>query len=153
MNQYPLIFKLKHSVACGRFSAVIVGEGRVLMSRAEDGWWCHGVQPGSLTTSGETPEIAYKRFRESLGWYFEDVASETQTYESFESRALAFMGAEDADEKSAWFAAVQSWRTNQTSVESAFAHLVTRPANAELSVRVERVEVFADEGVELAKAA
>ena len=63
------------------------------------------------------------------------------------------MAAEDAAEKSAWFAAVEAWRTSQTTVEEPFAHLVTRPANSELAVRVERVEVFADEGIELAKAA
>src|SRR5262245_45218383 len=108
MALYPVIFRFTQTVRCQEFTASIVGEGRALMEFEDGSWWCHGAEPGGLTANGETPQDAYARFRESLGWVIDDFASESLSFESFSKRVTDFMTDRDASELERWNEAVEA---------------------------------------------
>ena len=149
MALYPIIFKFTQPVRCDSFSAVVVGEGRALIELEDGAWWCHGVEPGGLTANGESPQDAYRKFRESIGWIIGDFASEALSFERFEDRVKNFMADEDAAELDRWKGAVEQVRTG-LRVEEPFAQMERRSADSELAVRIELRQVFANEQLALA---
>ena len=91
MNSYPLVFGTRDAVAGRGFLAGVSINGRALLELEDGEWWVGGVQPAGIMGSGESPEAAYKDYRENLRLVLFDSAHLTDSFEAFERDVLALM--------------------------------------------------------------
>jgi len=154
LADYPLIFTLTHEIRCPKFSARVVSRGRALMT-VEDGlWWCHGVEPGSLTEQGSDPSVAFAAFKEALGEILQDLAGDASSFKAFERAAQEFIVDVDSIEALRWEAA-RLQITSGAQIETFFDRLPRETREIRAQVRVEQIDhiLAAEENVVLAKAA
>lgn len=134
MNAYPLMYRITEPVQGKGFAALVIAEGKVLMARENDEWWCHGVEPGTLTAEGEGPTVAYQRFRKEFANLLEDLAEEAPSFDRFQQEVRMFFATDRVDE-ARWRIAVAEMRPPE-GLDSAFAGM-QRMAPRESSIKIE----------------
>ena len=125
MADYPILFRITQVVRCAKFEALAVTEGRTLMAFEDGEWWCHGVEPGSVTENGDGPLIAFERFRLSFRHALDDLAEESDSFEAFQ-RDARMLFSTDAIEEERWNAAVESLRGG-AEIEEPFRDMQRMP--------------------------
>jgi hypothetical protein len=157
VGEYPLIFTLTFDIRCSEFAARVVSHGRALMA-AEDGeWWCHGVDPGGLTASGDNPAVAFSAFKQTFHEILlEDIAQEAGSFERFKRSVEAFVADTDNNEAARWQKAREEIRAG-TPVDGPFSELQRVTDTGEATVVVmslDRVSAGGDQvGLASARAA
>lgn len=134
MNAYPLMYRITEHVQGKGFAALVIAEGKILMAREDGDWWCHGVEPGTLTADGEGPMVAYQRFRKEFANLLEDLAELAPSFDRFQQEARMFF-ATDRVEEARWLTAVEDLRRAE-GLDSAFAGM-QRMAPGESSIKIE----------------
>ena len=109
MAEYPLLFRITHSVRSDAFEALLVADGRALMAFEDGEWWCHGVEPGGMTENGAGPLVAFERFLLTFRHALDDLAEECGSYEEFQRDARMLFSTDAADE-SRWNGALAALR-------------------------------------------
>lgn len=100
MADYPVMFTVRDTVSGNGFLAGVTLTGRAIMSREEDGkWWVYGVRPAAIAESGETPQEAFMRFRNSYKNVLFDFAEGSDKYENFRESVEAFYHQPDQQER------------------------------------------------------
>lgn len=112
MPDYPVMFTLRDTVSGNGFLAGVTLTGRAVMAKEDDGkWWVYGVRPGAIAETGNTPEEAFLRFRNSYRNVLFDMAECAINYEAFRNEVESFYGQPDPAEEERWqsaFAAIRS---------------------------------------------
>ncbi len=123
MNDYPLIFKFKGVFQTPLFAAGITVEAHVLAAKEEDGlWWLYGVNPGGMSESGDTLDLAYANFRTFFKGIVEDLAAEASSYEAFQAAVAMFIADTDTVDSAQWLKARAELKAGQ-AVEASFSKL------------------------------
>ncbi len=109
---YPLMFTLRDAVSGNGFLAGVTLSGRAVMTKETDGkWWIYGVRPGAIAETGNTPEEAFLRFRNSYKNVLFDMAEGARDYESFRETVENFYFQPDAEEEERWQTAFNAIRS------------------------------------------
>lgn len=119
MNDYPLIFKFKGVFQTPVFAAGITVEGHVLATKEEDGlWWLYGVNPGGMSQSGATLDLAYANFRTFFKGIVEDLAAEALSFEAFQAEVAKFIDDTDVSDSARWLKARAALKAGQAAEAS-----------------------------------
>lgn len=123
MTDHPLIFKFKGVFQTPLFAAGITVEGHVLATKEEDGqWWLYGVNPGGMSQSGATLDLAYANFRTFFKGIVEDLAAEAPSFEAFQAEVAKFIADTDAEDSARWVKARAELKAGQAA-EASFSKM------------------------------
>lgn len=136
MATYAMLFKFKDWIQGPGFIAGVRVEGRVLMTKEEDGqWWVYGVTPGGLSESDADPQKAYAKFREFLKGILYDLAEEAGNFEAFKTKVAKFVVETDEHDAAIWDKAREDMRSGKVQPDGPFLGQlikVTAPSPARL---------------------
>lgn len=116
METYPIFFSFKEVIACGRFKGLIKANGRALLVFEDEKWWMHGVQPGGMSASADTPEAAFNEFSNAFGNILRDIAGETDCPNKFEKTVRKFFDTIDEEDEKVWLRSRKRIRSGKQSV-------------------------------------
>jgi predicted RNase H-like HicB family nuclease len=109
----------------------------------EDGkWWVSGVRPGAITESGNTPEEAFLRFRNTYKNVLFDFAEESRTYTAFKEAVESFYYQLDQGEEDRWLSALEDIRSGKVVPEPQFFSQLPKeaPETRPSHITVERLD-------------
>lgn len=136
MATHAMLFKFKDWIQGPGFIAGVRIEGRLLMTKEEDGqWWVNGVTPGGLSESDADPQKAYAKFREFFKGILYDLAEEAADFETFKARAGKFVLETDEHDAAIWDKAREDMRSGKAQPDGPFMGQlikVTAPSPARL---------------------
>lgn len=148
MDRYPLIFTQNFDILVADLAARATVHGRALMTWEDDAWWCHGVEPGGITGSGESPALAFAAFKASMATVLEDLAEEAGDFDPFASSVWSFVLELDEAESALWQEAREAIRAG-SEIASEFSNLGRETRDFVASVRVGPLELAVDPAEEL----
>jgi hypothetical protein len=143
MADYPVMFTVRDTVSGNGFLAGVTLTGRAIMSREEDGkWWVYGVRPAAIAESGETPQEAFMRFRNSYKNVLFDFAEGSDKYENFRESVEAFYHQPDQQEENRWLGAFRALRCGDVKAEPPFFSTLPKedPDKRPTQIGVERLD-------------
>lgn len=112
MTDYPVMFTLRDTVSGNGFLAGVTLTGRALMRKEDDGkWWVYGVRPGAIAETGNAPEEAFLRFRNTYRNVLFDMAEGSPDYEAFRGSVESFYFQPDPEEEGSWQTASDAIRS------------------------------------------
>jgi hypothetical protein len=82
MADYPVMFTVRDTVSGSGFLAGVTLTGRAIMTQEDGKWWVLGVRPAPIVESGEMPQEAFLRFRNSYKNVLFDFAESSEKYET-----------------------------------------------------------------------
>jgi predicted RNase H-like HicB family nuclease len=142
MSDYPVMFTVRDVVSGNGYLAGVTLTGRAVMSNEDGKWWVYGVRPGALSATGDTPEEAFIRFRDTYRNVLFDMAAESEKYEQFRQEVESFYYQPDEYEEARWEDAFKALRDGQTVLdEGFFAKLPKQPPETRpTQLTVERLD-------------
>ena len=141
MPLYPLMFTFRDAISGNGFLAGVTLSGRALMVHEDDAWWIYGVRPGAIAETGETPQEAFLRFRNTYKLALFDIAAESENFDAFKKEAERFYYEPDNEEERRWTAAFQDLRSGKVQPEAPFASLpIEAPETRPTQITVERLD-------------
>ena len=141
MPHYPLMFTFRDAVSGNGFLAGVTLSGRALMVHEDDEWWIYGVRPGALAETGQTPQEAFLRFRNTYKTVLFDIAGESASFEAFKLEVERFYHEPDEQEESRWNEAFQDLRSGKVQPDAPFSSLPKEPPETHPSqITVERLD-------------
>jgi hypothetical protein len=141
MPNYPLMFTFRDAISGNGFLAGITVSGRALMVHEDDDWWIYGVRPGAIAESGQTPQEAFLRFRNTYKTVLFDMAEEFTSFDSLKNEVERFYHEPDKEEERRWTEAFQDLRSGKTQPEAPFSSLPQEaPETRPTQITVERLD-------------
>jgi len=142
MPDYPVMFTVRDTVSGNGYLAGVTLSGRAVICSEEEGkWWLYGVRPGAIAETGNTPEEAFLRFRNTYRNLLFDFAEECRTYEAFREAVERFYYQPDEDEEERWQSAFEAIRCRKVEPEGFFAKLPKEsPETRPTQLTVERLD-------------
>lgn len=148
MATYAMLFKFKDWIQGPGFIAGIRVEGRVLMTKEEDGqWWFYGVTPGGLSESDVDPQKAYAKFREFFKGILYDLAEEAGNFETFNANVSKFVVETDDHDAAIWDQAREDMRNGKAQPDGPFLGQLTKVTDPSPARLVECVRLVPDSTV------
>lgn len=136
MKLHPLVFSFRDIIAGNGFFALVVMDGRVLLTEEDDhDIWMFGVQPGGLAggvAGGGVPgteaqrNSAFAEFKKGYLSVLFDIASEAVTFEDFDTKTKAFFDEVNTPNALEWEKALAEVRATNACLSG----LKTVPADA-----------------------
>lgn len=123
---YPLHFVYRDLVTGQGFFAGIEAKGRVVLvqDEAEEGYWMHGVNPGSIAAHGTTPDEVAANLRMEYRAVLAQIAESSSSFVAFQAEVQGFFLASNLYYKKEWDQALEIVRRDGVSIEG----LPKRPA-------------------------
>lgn len=142
MPDYPVMFTVRDTVSGNGFLAGVTLNGRAVMCFEDGKWWIFGVRPAPIAESGETPQEAFLRFRNSYKNVLFDFAESSEKYENFREAVESFYQQPDDEEEARWHTAFQALRSGQIKPEPPFFSTLPKeePENRPTQISVERLD-------------
>ena len=141
MLHYPLMFTFRDAISGNGFLAGITLSGRALMVHEDDSWWIYGVRPGAIAESGQTPQEAFLRFKNTYKTVLFDIAEEFTDFESFKKEVERFHLEPDDEDERRWEEAFSAFRSGKIQPEPPFSSLPQEaPEKRPTEVKVERLD-------------
>jgi predicted RNase H-like HicB family nuclease len=143
MPDYPVMFTVRDAVSGNGYLAGVTLSGRAVMCQEDDGsWWVYGVRPGAIAETGDTPEAAFLRFRNTYRNLLFDLAEESETYDTFRAAVEEFYYQPDPDEEERWELAFKAIRSGSIVPESGFFSKLPKqaPETRPTQLTVERLD-------------
>jgi predicted RNase H-like HicB family nuclease len=144
MADYPVMFTVRDTVAGNGFLGAVTISGRaVIFLDEEDGkWWVYGVRPGAIAETGNTPEEAFLRFRNTYKNLLFDLAEESTDYDAFREAVEGFYYQKDQGEEDRWQSAFMAIRNGAVKPEEQFfVHLPQEaPETRPTGIAIERLD-------------
>jgi hypothetical protein len=135
------MFTFKDAISGNGFLAGITLSGRTLMVHEDDAWWIYGVRPGALAESGQTPQEAFLRFRNTYKTVLFDMAEEFANFDSLKNEIERFYHEPDEKEERRWTEAFRDSRSGKTQPEDPFSSLPKEaPETRPTQITVERLD-------------
>ncbi len=142
MPHHPLMFTFRDAISGNGFLAGVTLSGRALMVHEDDAWWIYGVRPGALAETGQTPQEAFLKFRNTYKSVLFDMAEESADYESLKKEIEKFYHEPDEEEERRWMDAFYAIRSGKLQPEQPFASLPQEaPETRPTQITVERLDV------------
>lgn len=140
MPHYPLMFTFRDAISGNGFLAGVTLSGRALMVHEDDAWWIYGVRPGALSETGQTPQEAFLRFRNTYKMVLFDMAEGFGDFESFKNEVERFYHEPDNEEERRWTEAFQDLRSGKVKPEPPFSSLPQEaPEKRPTQITIERL--------------
>lgn len=142
MAEYPVMFTVRDTVTGNGFLAGVTLTGRAIIVQEEGKWWIYGVRPGAIAESGDTPQEAFLRFRNSYKNVLFDFAEGAAKYENFREAVESFYHQPDAEEENRWVRAFQALRAGEVKPEGPFFASLPKedPDKRPTQIAVERLD-------------
>jgi hypothetical protein len=142
MADYPVMFTVRDTVSGNGFLAGVTLTGRAIMFQEDGKWWIYGVRPGAIAESGETPQEAFLRFRNSYKNVLFDFAECSAKYENFRESVEAFYHQPDQEEEDRWVNAFRALRKGEVKPEPPFFSALPKedPDKRPAQIAVERLD-------------
>jgi hypothetical protein len=141
MPLYPLMFTFRDAVSGNGFLAGVTLSGRALMVHEDDSWWIYGVRPGALAETGQTPQEAFLKFRNTYKTVLFDMAEESADFESLKKEVERFYYEPDDEEERRWMEAFRELRSGKMQPEPPFSSLPKEaPETRPTQITVERLD-------------
>ena len=141
MLSYPLMFTFRDAVSGNGFLAGVTLSGRALMVHEDEAWWIYGVRPGALADTGQTPQEAFLRFRNTYKTVLFDIAAESEDFDGFKRETERFYHEPDNEEERRWMEAFQDLRSGKVQPEAPFSSLpMAAPETRPTQIAVERLD-------------
>jgi len=142
MTDYPVMFTVRDTVSGNGFLAGVTLTGRAIMCLEDGKWWVYGVRPAAIAESGETPQEAFLRFRNSYKNVLFDFASCAEKYENFREAVEVFYHQLDQEEEDRWVSAFHALRKGVVKPEPPFFSELPKenPDTRPTQIAVERLD-------------
>jgi hypothetical protein len=120
MADYPVMFTVRDTVSGSGFLAGVTLTGRAIMTQEDGKWWVLGVRP-PIAESGEMPQEAFLRFRNSYkNVLLFDFAESSEKYENFREAVEAFYHQAEREEEDRWSKAFRALRSGDVKADAPF---------------------------------
>jgi hypothetical protein len=142
MTDYPVMFTVRDTVSGDGYLAGVTLTGRAIITREDDKWWVYGVRPAPIAESGETPQEAFLRFRNSYKNVLFGFAGCSTKYENFREAVEQFYHQPDQEEEKRWVAAFCAIRSGEVKPEPPFFSALPKedPDTRPTQIAVERLD-------------
>jgi len=141
MPHYPLMFTFRDAISGNGFLAGVTLSGRALMVNEDNAWWIYGVRPGAIAETGQTPQEAFLKFKNTYKAVLFDMAEESKDFDSLKIEIERFYHEPDDEEERRWMKAFQDIRSGNMQPEEPFASLPHEaPETRPTQVSVERLD-------------
>src|SRR5262249_6084949 len=143
MANYPVMFTVRDTVSGNGFLAGVTLTGRAIITREDDGrWWVYGVRPAAIAESGETPQEAFLRFRNTYKNVLFDFAEGSAAYENFGEAVEASYHQPHQEEEERWTEAFRALRSGEVKPEPPFFSTLPKedPDKRPTQISVERLD-------------
>jgi hypothetical protein len=135
------MFTFRDAVSGNGFLAGVTLSGRALMVHEDEAWWIYGVRPGALAETGQTPQEAFLRFRNTYKTVLFDIAAESEDFDGFKRETERFYHEPDNEEERRWVEAFQDLRSGKVQPEAPFTSLPMEPPETRpTQIAVERLD-------------
>ena len=114
---YPIIFTYRDIIAGNGFFAGVQADGRALLCEEAEGFWMHGVSPGTIAGGGDDRADAFRAFKERYLSVLFDIAAEAPTFDAFAAEVRAFFDAACKETADAWDAARVEVRAGRVTTD------------------------------------
>jgi hypothetical protein len=142
MTDYPVMFTVRDTVSGNGFLAGVTLTGRAVITREDGKWWVYGVRPAPIAESGETPQEAFLRFRNTYKNVLFDFAECSAKYENFREVVEQFYHQPDQEEEKRWVTAFRALRSGEVKPEPPFFSELPKedPDTRPTQIAVERLD-------------
>jgi hypothetical protein len=138
-TRYPLLFNYRETLFGNAFLVEVQAiNGRALCAKeADDEYWIYGINPGGMAAYGDTPDAAYRAFRNTCSHILIDLAVGSDSFEGYRDAVAKFFEDTNPGYEAEWHEAIARVRRGEVILEG--VDIV--PANSPRSIVVSMKQV------------